>query len=448
MAKQLFGTDGIRGVAGQPPLDDITVFALGRALGDDVRSQHPAPRVLLGMDTRESGQHLAELVAGGLAQAGVEADFAGVLTTPGVAFLTKERDYVAGVMISASHNPFQDNGLKVFAHSGYKIPDDREEAIEAKIFALREANIQPQKKALAADQGPAADYLNHLLQAGESHSGVSGTRIVADCANGAAYALAPKLFERLGVEVEFLGTNPDGRNINLDCGSLHMDALRDRVTQTGAALGVAFDGDADRALFVASDGTMVDGDHILLLAGADLRTRHALPNDRVVTTIMANMGLEKGLEANGISMTRTQVGDKYVLEEMLASGSVLGGEQSGHIIFLRHATTGDGLLTAKMMLDLVARAGRPLSELATQLTIYPQKLKNVRVREKKPFAEVPALATAVAKAESEMDGAGRVVVRYSGTEPLVRIMVEAQDMALVDQHVDSLAAAFQAELGA
>ncbi len=447
MAKQLFGTDGIRGVAGEYPLDDRTVFAVGRALAGHVGRLAGSPKVLIGRDTRASGPPLEELLAGGLEQGGVGAMSADVITTPGVAYLTEAGDFVAGIMISASHNSFEDNGIKVFSPSGQKLPDSEEHELERKIFDLLEGATRPSRKSLQPDTALAEAYLEHLLAVGSPDVNFRGLRIVADCANGAASDLAPAFFQRLGVAAEFLSNHPDGRNINRDCGSLHMQVLQRRVVEQGADLGVAFDGDADRALFVAENGEIADGDVILLLAAQHLSRRNHLPGNRIVTTVMANMGLEKSLADRGISLARTQVGDKYVLEEMIESGVALGGEQSGHIIFSEYATTGDGLLTARMMLEIVSASGRPLSELKRQLTVFPQRLENVRVSRKPPLEQVPALAEAIEQSEKALGSAGRVLVRYSGTEPLVRIMVEAEDDAMVEEHTGRLVKVFQARLG-
>ena len=445
MARKLFGTDGIRGRAGEPPLDDRTVFAAGLALAQTV-SPGRRSEVLIGMDTRESGLQLAELLAAGLDHGGVAVKFAGVMPTAGVAYLTEKDDFVRGVMISASHNAFSDNGIKVFGSSGYKLPDEEEERVEAAIFGTLSQDCRPRRGALEADGSFVEKYLDHLASVGDPAPRFE-TKLVVDCANGAASDLAPDLFTRLGVKAEIMANQPNGRNINLDCGSLHMEMLQRRVTESCADLGVAFDGDADRALFVDEKGNLINGDVVLLLAGRYLSERNQLPGKLVVTTAMANMGLENALAKAGVRMSRTKVGDKYVLEEMLRSGAALGGEQSGHIIFGDLASTGDGLLTARMMLQVLAASGKPMSELASELSVFPQVLKNIRVKEKAPFDEVPALRDAVSAAEKDLGDRGRVLVRYSGTEPLVRIMVEAEEEGLVEQHASRLAEVFQKELG-
>ena len=443
MAKRLFGTDGIRGVAGKPPLDPETVFAAGCALGGQIGE---SSAVLVGMDTRESGPEIAAQLAGGLVSKGCRTEFAGVLPTAAVSLLT-ERSFDAGVMISASHNPFEDNGIKVFGSDGVKLPDSIEAEIEDEIFRLLAGPLTIEPATLKADDRCEQEYFGHLIASGANPAELKKMRLAVDCANGAAYRVAKRMFEALGMEADIFGADPNGRNINLGCGSLHLEGLQARVRETGADFGVAFDGDADRALFVADDGEQVDGDVVLLIGGKHLKAQGRLPGDRVVTTVMANMGLEKALEANGISMARTKVGDKYVLEDMLANGSTLGGEQSGHIIFKEFANTGDGLLTARAMLEIIYAAGQPLSVLRKELKVFPQKLVNIRVSSKPAFETVPALAQAVAKAEREMEGLGRVVVRYSGTEPLARVMVEASDQAAVDHHCEELRIVFQQELG-
>lgn len=447
MARDLFGTDGIRGVAGEPPLDAKTAYALGVALGTWAKEQlsrESAPEVLIGMDTRESGPWLAAQVAGGLARANVEARFAGVVTTPGVAYLTRTGPFVAGVMISASHNPYYDNGLKVISHSGYKLADEVEAELEALMREWSETGEEPKAKALTIESSLDNLYIDYLV------STVSGSlpfRLVVDCANGAATEIAPRLFQRLGPTVEWLGISPDGRNINLNCGSLHLDGLRERVLASGAGLGIAFDGDADRALFVSHTGRIVDGDAVLFLAGCAFKKRGTLTGDTVVATVMSNLGLEKALDHCGIRMLRTPVGDKYVLEEMLRRGASLGGEQSGHVIFSEYATTGDGLLTALQILTIVRDSGQTLDALAQEMKTFPQKLVNVRVKHKRPLGELETVQAEIRAAEQEFGEYGRVVVRFSGTEPLARVMIEAGSDEEVDRWTRRIADAIQAELG-
>lgn len=447
MAKRLFGTDGIRGVAGAYPLDPLTVYATGLALGRRL-SSGDAPAALIGMDTRESGPAIAEHLAAGLEDGSLHPRFAGVLPTAGVSYLTAADGFAAGVMISASHNPFQDNGIKVFAPNGYKLADAVEHEVENEIFALLEEKPAPRRCSLAVETELEHRYFDHLLHAGAPVSRLKPKKLLVDCSNGAASRTAGRFFEALGMQAEVFADQPDGRNINLDCGSLHLDRLQEKVRASDVDFGVAFDGDADRALFVADDGEIVDGDVILLLAGRYLASAGNLPGSRLVTTVMANMGLEAALGQAGLSMTRTAVGDKYVLEEMVASGAELGGEQSGHIIFKRWANTGDGLLTARTMIEILSAYGEPLSVLRRQLTVFPQKLVNVRVASKPAVESAPALRNAVNEAEKKLGDSGRVLVRYSGTEPLLRIMVEAKDLDEVETLCESLREVFQAEIGA
>lgn len=446
MGKELFGTDGIRGVAGEYPLDPATVFAFGLALGRDLTVALESPEVLVGMDTRESGAWIAGLVAGGLETCGARVRFAGVITTPGVAYLTRTGAFLAGVMISASHNPYEDNGIKVFGHTGFKLPDDEEHAIEQEIFRILERGVEPVAAELEVDESLVARYLDFLASTASVR--FDGLRLVTDCGNGAAYRVAPELFARLGAEVTPICTAPDGRNINLNCGALHVETLQAAVLEQGADFGVAFDGDADRAIFVARSGKIVDGDGVLLIAARALARQHRLAQNTVVATVMSNLGLEKALEKEGIRMVRTPVGDKYVLEEMVRLGAVLGGEQSGHVIFREFATTGDGLLTALRLLETARCEGAGLDELTAGFQVYPQKLVNVRVREKKQLTELPAVAREIRQAEEEFAGSGRVLVRFSGTEPLARVMVEGPDLAQVERCSRNIAEAIRREMGA
>ncbi|HWC95906.1 MAG TPA: phosphoglucosamine mutase [Candidatus Sulfopaludibacter sp.] len=441
MAKQLFGTDGIRGVAGEYPLDPQTVYAFGCALGEDAVAHRADPEILIGMDTRESGRWIAEMVAGGLKARGVRVKFAGVITTPGVAYLTKTGDFVAGVMISASHNPYQDNGLKLFGHSGFKLPDEEEHTIEQEILRLRADSVTPAPAALTEDETLPHQYLDFLLSTTTVR--FEGVKIALDCGNGAAYRLGPELFRRLGAEVVTICAEPTGRNINLGCGAMHLEALQEAVVAHGADYGVAFDGDADRAIFVTRAGKLVDGDAAMLAAARAMKAAGRLRQNMVVSTVMSNLGLEKLLERDGIRMVRTGVGDKYVLEEMLRRGAVLGGEQSGHVIFREYATTGDGMLTALRVFEIARRANVGLEDLTADLRVYPQKLVNVRIREKQGLLEEPSVAEAIRTAETTLAGTGRVLVRFSGTEPLARVMVEAEDAGMVEHFVNRIADAIR-----
>lgn len=447
--KQLFGTDGIRGVAGQYPLDPRTVHAFGSALGKWCAGHaspngHTSPEVLIGMDTRESGPWLAAQVAGGLARHGVRTRFAGLITTPGVAYLTRRDAFVAGVMVSASHNPYQDNGLKVFDHSGFKLPDEQEHQLETEIFALLEQGVEPQAAGLTVDETLDEEYIDYL--ASTFPVSLENMSLAIDCGHGAAAHLAPELFTRLGARVIPWGCSPDGRNINRDCGSLHVGALQQQVVAAGAGAGVAFDGDADRAIFVAASGKILDGDNVMFVTGRALQRARRLPGSLLVSTVMSNIGLERALHREGIQMLRTPVGDKYVLEEMLRRDAALGGEQSGHVIFRQYATTGDGLLTALRVLEVARTTGLTLDELAADLVIFPQTLVNIRIKQKRPLNELAAVNEEIRAVESAFGHAGRVLVRFSGTEPLARVMVEGPEQTLVDAAARRIAGAIEREL--
>ncbi len=457
MAKQLFGTDGIRGIPGKYPLDDATLERVGFALGEHVRSHKRKkgrrPRVLIGRDTRESGPHIAAQIARGLSAAGVEPVSAGVLTTPGVAWLVSREGFSAGVVISASHNPYHDNGVKLISASGMKFPDAVEAEIEGVILTdnpIATAKPTAGKTKKTGHSGNAKlhkDYLAGLRKAVFPAAKIKGMKIVLDCANGAASKLAPQLFRLLGAKVVAINNRPNGRNINTGCGSLHPEAMQERVVQAGAALGVAFDGDADRAVFASASGTLVNGDGVLLAAGRYLKSAGKLKGGAIVGTTMANLGLERALETSGLKLTRTDVGDRYVLEEMQRTGANLGGEQSGHILFLDDATTGDGMLTAVKMASLISIAG-PLDTLIADLKIFPQKIVNVPVRSKPPLNSLSEVARALKDAESALGKSGRVVLRYSGTEPLARVMVEAEREEDVRLWTEAMASALRAAIGA
>jgi len=453
-SRQLFGTDGIRGVAGEFPLTVESTYLIGRALGHDLIRTNPHPRVVIGQDTRESSFWIADRVIQGLASTGCAVHSAGVITTPGVAFLARSRKYAAGVVISASHNPWTDNGIKVFSGDGYKLPDAHELAIEKEIFSLLEQPeaSTPAPSSVASLPGEASlrqAYIEWLSQ--NVNTDLSGLKILVDCANGAATAEAPELFKACRIKATFLCAAPDGRNINENCGALHPEVLAKAVVEKKGQfdLGVTFDGDADRALFSDGDGRVVNGDAILLLAARDLKSRGLLRGSTIIATTMSNMGLEIALRKTGIRMLRANVGDKYVLEEMLKTGATLGGEQSGHIIFRDgDATTGDGLLTALRVMEVMARSGKPLAALVSDLKVFPQTIQNVRVREKIPFAEVLEIQRAIKEAERELDGNGRVVVRYSGTEALARVMVEAGSHERMQILAQNIADAIKRALGA
>ncbi len=463
--KKLFGTDGIRGVAGQFPLDAPTVYAVGLALAHHLGI---SPKVLIGQDTRESSDWIAATLTAGLIAGSATVESAGVITTPAVAFLTRAHNFSAGIVISASHNPWQDNGIKLFGPDGYKLPDATELAIETEIFR----HLEPATKSGAphldsemwdrttdaappfVNEADRAEYVLFLLAAVPDLS-LDGRSIVIDCANGAASAIAPELFALLndrhnangGGTVILTHSSPNGRNINENCGALHPEVVASEVLARHASMGITFDGDADRALFADERGRVVNGDAVLLLAARDLAERGLLANSTVVATTMSNMGLEAALKRSNIKMLRAPVGDKYVLEQMLATGAALGGEQSGHIIFSGRSTTGDGLLTALLLLDIVHRSGRTLGELTADLKTFPQVIVNVHVREKRPLDRIPTVAAAIAAAEKELADSGRVVIRYSGTEALARVMIEAESEPLMRHHANTIANAIRTELG-
>jgi len=453
--RQLFGTDGIRGVAGEFPLSKQSTYLIGRALGHDLVRTTPRAQAVIGQDTRESSRWIADRVAEGLAAVGVDVHSAGVITTPGVAYLARSRGLAAGVVISASHNPWTDNGIKVFSGDGFKLTDARELAIEKEIFALLQNAAAADDTALKVPKPslPGEAELRHAYVkslAASLKSDLSQLRVLVDCANGAATAEAPELFRSLGVQATFIHVSPDGQNINEGCGALHPDTLGRTVAESHGQfdLGVTFDGDADRALFCDAGGRVVNGDGVLLAAARDLHAQGKLKADTVVSTTMSNMGLEIALKKSGIRMLRANVGDKYVLEEMLKTGATLGGEQSGHIIFRdEESTTGDGLLTALRLMDIVVRSGKQLAELVGDLKVFPQKIQNVRVREKIPFAQIPAVQAAIDAANRELYGNGRVVVRYSGTEALARVMVEAESETKMQALTAQIAAEIQKALG-
>jgi phosphoglucosamine mutase len=452
--RQLFGTDGIRGVASEFPLTAESTFLIGRALGHDLLRSNRSPRVVIGQDTRESSRWIADRIALGLVSCNVEVHSAGVITTPGVAYLARSRKFDAGVVISASHNPWTDNGIKVFSGDGFKLPDSRELAIEQEIFALLqkpEDHPEPTKSpapTLPGEHSLRSAYIDWLAKS--IHTDLSGLRVLVDCANGAATAEAPELFRACRVNATFLHASPDGKNINERCGALHPNTVAKKIAQANGTfdLGVTFDGDADRALFSDASGRVVNGDGVLLLTARAMKAQGTLRGDTVVATTMSNMGLEIALQNSGIRMLRANVGDKYVLEEMMRTGATLGGEQSGHIIFRDgEATTGDGLLTALQVIEIMARTAKPLAELIADLKVFPQRIQNVRVREKVPFDQVPAVKSAIDAAQRELNGDGRIVVRYSGTEALARVMVEAESEEKMNTLTNGIAGAIRGALG-
>ena len=457
--KQLFGTDGIRGIPGEYPLDDATLERVGSALGLHLtagkNANSKAARVLIGRDPRESGPHIAELIARGLASTGAEPVSAGVVTTPGVAWLVSREGFSAGVVISASHNPYHDNGVKLISSSGMKFPDAAEHEIERLILSPNGSapavkTVNPERASKAHPDGEEKlhqDYLDGLRAAVLPGAKFAEMKVVLDCANGAASNLAPQLFRMLGAEVVAINNAPDGKNINAGCGSLHPEGMQKRVVESGATLGIAFDGDADRAIFASASGKLVDGDAVLLVAGRYMKSARKLKGNVIVGTTMANLGLERALDQSGLKLARTAVGDRYVLGEMLRIGANLGGEQSGHILFLDDATTGDGMLTAVKIASIVSLAG-PLDSLVADLKIYPQKIVNVRVKSKPPLESLPEVSRTLGEAEKALGKSGRVILRYSGTEPLARVMVEAERDEDVRRWTDSLASVVRSAIGA
>ena len=452
--RQFFGTDGIRGVAGVAPLDATTVYAVGLALAHQLRpaamsSGMLGPRVILGRDTRESSPWIANMLAAGLRAGGAEVESAGVVPTPAIAYLAHTHGFHAGVVISASHNPWEDNGIKLFGADGQKLPDAVELAIEEVIFKHAVSATAPAVEEVPAVEDRAHfvdEYVASLLEAVPGLK-LGSRKVVVDCANGAAAAVAPKVFAGLGGEVEFLNVAPNGRNINDHCGALHPKTVAAAVVERGAELGITFDGDADRCLLADASNNVINGDAILLVAARDLKERGLLTGDTVVATTMSNMGLEAALKRSGIRMLRAGVGDRYVLEMMQKERAALGGEQSGHILFPHLATTGDGLLTSLVVLDLLCRTGQSIEELTADLKVFPQVIVNVRVREKRSLDGIPAVVLAIESAERELADSGRVVIRYSGTEALARVMIEAEDEARMRFHAEAIAGAIRLELG-
>ena len=423
---RLFGTDGVRGAAGRPPLDRATVRRLGAALVRVLPRNTNAARVLVGHDTRESGVWIEAELSHGASGEGAIVTSAGVVPTPAIAYLARANGYDAGVVISASHNPFEDNGIKVFSGRGVKFAEAVERQIEA-IVADSSWTAREGEPAHVPGEDLVGAYLDHLREIlRESLPAVAGFTLAIDCANGATTTVAPVLFNSLGFAVEVIGDQPDGRNINLRCGSTHPELLARTVVERGCQMGVAFDGDGDRAIFVDHRGHVVDGDAVLLMCAKQLQSEGRLRGNGVVATVMSNIGLELTLRGIGIDLVRCAVGDKYVMEEMEKRGLSLGGEQSGHIIFSDYLFTGDGLCTALNVLRTVVLTGRRLADLASDLMVYPQVLLNVRVRERVDLKTVPAVAAAIARVESRVANQGRLLVRYSGTEPLLRVMLEGQ----------------------
>jgi phosphoglucosamine mutase len=451
---RLFGTDGVRGVANASPLTPEETCRLGRVtatyLAERAAEPRRRPAILIGRDTRVSGPLLEQALVAGILSAGVDALQLGVLPTPAIAFLIPILELAGGAALSASHNPFEDNGIKLFSAQGDKLPDAWEDEIEARLQTGPDGPRPTGARIGRAREVPGAErrYVEGLRASLPAGFDLAGLRLVLDCAHGATYRVAPRLFRSLGAEVALIGARPSGTNINRDVGALHPEALQARVRATPGALGLGFDGDGDRLIVVDEAGAVRDGDHVLAVCAGALLARGELRGGVVVSTVMANLGLERALAALGVGMARTAVGDRYVLDEMRRLGANLGGEQSGHVIFLDHARTGDGLLTALQLLRAVREAGQPLSALAAQVQKCPQVLVNVRVRAKPALAELRGVAAAQARWEGRADGRARFLVRYSGTESLARVMVEGDDHTTIEAAAREIAAAIQEEIGA
>ena len=463
---RLFGTDGIRGEAGRFPLDPATVRVIGRVLTQQLAMSLDgrAPRIVTGRDTRESSEWIERALIEGATHAGAECESAGVIPTPGVARMAQEITADAGVVISASHNPFRDNGIKIFSSSGRKLDDITERLIEGSLESesLRNNLIDNSTRIVVQSESPGDDesaldrnhaagllrrYREYLTEEIARGLELTGLTVVVDCANGAASHLAPPIFESLGARVIPINNSPNGRNINLDCGSLHLEGLQKRVVSERADLGVAFDGDADRALFIDASGRFVDGDATLWVMAKYLSSNGRLANETVVATVMSNIGLEIALRSRGMTLLRTDVGDKYVLEKLLETGSSLGGEQSGHIIFPNLSLVGDGIITTICLLRGMRDTQASLGSLVEGFTRYPQVLVNVPVREKPPFADVKSIAQAARQVEVELGGNGRLLLRYSGTEPLARVMIEGQRMEVIERKANAIADVIREALG-
>jgi phosphoglucosamine mutase len=447
---RLFGTDGIRGTANVEPMTSETVVLLGRAIAHVVKRHPHRHKIIIGKDTRLSGYMLESALTSGICSMGVDVLLVGPLPTPGIAFLTRSMRADAGVVISASHNPFQDNGIKFFASNGFKLPDELEREIERLLQEDAIAHLRPTAqevgKAFRIDDA-LGRYNVFLKSTFPKHLTLDGLKIVVDGAHGAAYRVGPEVLEELGAEVVAIGVDPDGENINLDCGALHPQQLAQRVKAEKAHLGIALDGDADRAIFIDEHGEVVDGDAVLAMLGIELQRAGRLTNGGVVATVMSNLGLDLALRARGIGLVRVQVGDRFVVEEMLRSNHVLGGEQSGHVVFLEHGTTGDGLVTALAVLALMVESGKALSELRQVMQRLPQRLVNVTVRERRDLASLPAVQGVIDRISRDLGTRGRVLVRYSGTEPLVRVMVEGEHIGKVEQYCEEIAAALREHVG-
>ena len=452
--RRLFGTDGIRGLANHDPMTPEISLKLGKSLTYILKqNKKPSykPTIVIGKDTRLSGYIFEQALSSGIASMGGDVLLVGPLPTPAIAFITVSMRADAGIVISASHNPYEDNGIKIFDRYGYKLPDEKEMEIEDLIWdgdqKLLKSSPEEIGKAFRIDDAPGR-YVVFAKNSFPNNMTLEGIKIVLDCANGAAYKVAPIIFRELGADVITIGIDPNGKNINTNCGSLNPELLREKVLESGADLGIALDGDADRVIFCDDKGDIVDGDKIIAICAQEMIEKGILKGNAVITTLMSNMGLEKYIVDQGLDFIRTQVGDRYVVEEMRARGANLGGEQSGHIIFLDHTTTGDGTLAALQVLGIMKSKEKTLSELSKIIDLYPQVLINVRVKNKKDMSEIPELEKQIKLNEERLNGKGRINIRYSGTEPISRVMVEGEDDALINEIASEIADTIEKELGA
>ncbi len=441
--RRLFGTDGVRGTANIYPMTSEISMQIGRAIAFQVRDQHHGHRIVIGKDTRISGYMIENALASGICSMGVDVLLVGPLPTPGIAFITHSMRADAGVVISASHNPFQDNGIKIFSRNGFKLPDDKEADIEDLIFSQKMAALRPVAdeigKASRLDDAKGR-YIVFLKNTFPSRYTLDDFHIVLDCAHGATYGVAPHVFSELGARVTAIGVHPNGKNINDQCGALHPERVAEEVKRLGADIGIALDGDGDRLIVVDEGGRVVDGDHIMAICAAELTATRKLKKKTLVTTVMSNMGLEAAMRKIGVSLVRTPVGDRYVVEEMRKQGYSFGGEQSGHLLFLEHSTTGDGILAALQLMAIMKKRHKPLSELAKIMEAFPQTLTNVRTAKRLDLALVPGLQPAIKKMEKRLGNEGRILIRLSGTEPVVRVMLEGRDQDLINEMGQELCA--------
>ena len=450
MSKKLFGTDGVRGVANKHPMTTEVAMQLGRAAAYVFKHEDRRSRIVIGKDTRLSGYMIENALAAGICSMGVDVLLVGPLPTPGIAFITASMRADAGVVISASHNPYQDNGIKFFARDGFKLPDDLELKIENLLYSEQVDSLRPTAEEVGKAfrvEDAIGRYIVFLKNTFPRELDLSGLKIVLDCAHGAAYRVAPAVMEELGAQVFAYGVNPDGTNINAGCGSTCPEVISKAVLEHGADLGIALDGDADRCIFVDEHGNEVDGDHLMAICGIDMLKRDVLKQNTVVATVMSNMGLDIALNKAGGKVIKTDVGDRYVVEEMRRNGYCFGGEQSGHIVFLEHNTTGDGIISALQILAILQKSGKSLSELASVMQSLPQVLVNVRVRERLDLDQLPDVRDMIEAVESRLGATGRVLIRYSGTEPLMRIMLEGQDQDEINGMANQIAELVQSTIG-